>query len=158
MRKFLDRAHGGLNAGPQRRVYILVDVQGVAALYKALNRAHTGEIAGRVYMAVFLTQKRGKFLFQPPVIAAAAVGNARARAAAAPFAQRPLTGFNHFGVVVESQVVVATEKDHFLAVFPDVCAHLLVKVVVVRLIFEALLGDLVFEATLNNTVFLFFIK
>ena len=134
-------------------MYILVDVQGVAALHKALNRAHAGEVAGRVYMAVFLTQKRGKFLFKSPVIAAAAVGNARARAAAAPFAQRPLTRFNHFGVVVESQIVVATEKDHFLAVFPNMCAHLLVKVVVVGLIFQPQHGGFILAAAVNNAVF-----
>jgi len=54
--------------------------------------------------------------------------------------------------VVESQIVVATEKDHFLAVFPDMCAHLLVKVVVVGLIFQPQLGGFILATATGDAV------
>ena len=88
------------------------------------------------------------------MVAAAAVGDARACAATAPFLHGFLAGLNDFGVVVEAQIIIAAQEDHFPAIKPNMGAFLFFEMVVVRLVLESKLGNLVVMATCDDGIFL----
>ncbi len=103
-------------AVPQRRVHARIEQQRIAALGDGAQAGGAGEVPGAEHVAGFLAEKRRQVLFQLDVIGAAAVGQARAAGARAPFPQGRRGGLDHPRMPAQPEILVAGHHHHRPAV------------------------------------------
>ena len=143
---------GQANAGPNGGVEVFVAEDDVAFLGEGLDGRHAGDVAGDGDVAGFLADEGGEFFLEALVVGAAAVGEAGAGGAGAPFGEGALAGGDDFGMVGEAEVIIAAEHDHLAPIEPHMGADLAIESVIIGLIAKAEAGGLVLAAAIGDGI------